>query len=111
MTNLINEKEMYVVVESFKGNEEIIFAGSREECSSFADQARIDLVKKAGEDVLTVNDFYIEKKSDRENAEEKYKNMDAYKKTLSEEELNEKIIIDGKTYKKWVIDFNKKYNK
>jgi hypothetical protein len=111
MKNLVNEKEMYVVVESFKGNEEIIFAGSREECTSFADQARIDLVKKAGEDVLTVNDFYIEKKSDRENAEEKYKNMDAYKKTLSEEELNEKIIIDGKTYKKWVIDFNKKYNK
>lgn len=111
MKNLINEKEIYVVVESFKGNEEIIFAGSREECSSFADQARIDLVKKAGEDVLTVNDFYIEKKSDRENAEEKYKNMDVYKKTLTEEELNEEITIDGKIYKKWVIDFNKKYNK
>lgn len=111
MTNLINEKEMYVVVESFKGNEEIIFAGSREECSSFADQARIDLVKKAGEDALTANDFYIEKKSDSENAEEKYKNMDIYKKTLSEEELNEEITIDGKVYKKWVIDFNEKYNK
>ena len=111
MTNLVNEKEMYVVVESFKGNEEIIFAGSREECSSFADQARIDLVKKAGEDILTVNDFYIQKKSDRENAEEKYKNMETYKKTLTEEELQEEVIIDGKKYAKWVIDFNEKHSK
>ena len=34
-----------------------------------------------------------------------------YAKTLTKEELEEVVEKDGKKYAKWILDFDKKYNK
>lgn len=104
-----NLNEKYLVIESYKGNENIVFAGTLRECNAFQEKARADIIKENGDDILTINDFYVALEEEYNSREERNKKLDEYKATLTEEELKEKVVVDGKTYMKWILDFYKIY--
>ena len=111
MDNRVKEENIYYVIESYKGNESIVFAGNQKECYVFEDQARADLIRANGDDITAINDFYTQSKSERDRIEKRSLSLKEYAKTLTKEELEEIVEIDGKRYAKWLIDFDKKYNK
>lgn len=104
-------KDIFLVIESYKGSERVVFAGPQKDCNEMQDQLRAELIKERGEDILTVKDFYVQNSAERDAEEERFKDLETYKKTLTEEELQEEVIINGKKFAKWVIDFNEKYDK
>lgn len=111
LDNRIKDENIYYVIESYKGSETIVFAGTKKECFAFEDAARADLIRANGDDITAVNDFYTESKVERENLENRKKSLEEYAKTLTKEELEEIIEIDGAKYVKWMMDFDKKFNK
>lgn len=98
------EVNLFYVIENYKGNETIVFTGTERECCTFELEARADLIKKNGREITCIHDFYTESKLKRERIQE----LDKYKKTLTQKQLNEVIEIDGKIYAKWIIEFDKK---
>lgn len=111
MDNRVKDENIYYVIESFKGNESIIFAGTKKECYIFEDEARAELIRANGPEVTTVNDFYVQSKTERERIKNRDISLKEYAKTLTKEELEEVVEKDGKKYAKWILDFDKKYNK
>lgn len=110
MDNRIKDENMYYVIESYKGNETIVFAGTKKECYVFEDKARADLIRANGVEITTINDFYVESKSERERMKNRISSLKEYAKTLTKEELEEIVEIDGKNYVKWMLDFDEKFN-
>lgn len=111
MDNRVKDENIYYVIESFKGNESIIFAGTKKECYIFEDEARAELIRANGPEVTTENDFYVQSKTERERIKNKDLSLKEYAKSLTKEELEEIVEKDGKKYAKWILDFDKKYNK
>ena len=109
MKNLENNNNIYLVIESFKGNEEIVFEGTQEECQKVEDELRAELIREQGDDITTIKDYYTVSNLERGTKQERLALMNEYKDSLTEEELKERVIIDGKEYMKWVIDFNNMY--
>lgn len=109
MKNLENNNNVYLVVESFKGNEQIVFAGTQEECQKVEDELRSELIREQGDDITAIKDYYTVSNLERGIEQERYSLMQEYKQSLTEEELKERVTIDGKEYMKWVIDFNNMY--
>lgn len=109
MKNLENNKNVYLVIESKRGNEEVIFEGTQEECAKIEDELRAKLIREKGDEATIEQDYYTKSKAEREKLQERVALMNEYQEGLTDEELHEKVIIDGKEYMKWVIDFNKMY--
>lgn len=83
----------FLVVESYKGNEEIVFVGTREECNVRADKIR----NKIRIEERTVHDVYVESVEERN---EHRKLTELYKK-YDEEVPKEKRVyetVDGRMY-------------
>lgn len=109
MKNLENNKNVYLVIESKRGNEEVIFEGKQKECTKLEDELRAELIREKGDEATIEQDYYTVSKAEREALQKRLALMDEYKEGLTEEELTEKVVIDGKEYMKWIIDFNKMY--
>ncbi|MFM1602017.1 hypothetical protein ABGF26_02565 [Helcococcus ovis] len=107
MDNRMKDENVFYVIESYKGSEEIVFAGSESECLTFENSARIALIRANGDDITAVNDFYTQSKVDREKNEKRRLSLEEYSKNLSKEELAEIVEINGKKYAKWILEFNK----
>lgn len=87
------ENMEYLVVESFKGNEEIVFVGKREECNVRADEIR----NKIRIEERTVHDVYVESVEERN----KYRKLTELYKKYDKEIPKEKRVyetVDGHTY-------------
>lgn len=102
------EVNLFYVIENYKGNETIVFTGTERECCTFELEARANLIKKNGREITCVHDFYTESKLKRERVAKKTKEIEEFKKTLTPEQLDEFVEIDGKIYARWLIEYNKK---
>lgn len=101
--------EKYLVIESYRGEEGAIYSGTKIECAEYESQRRLELHPEQ----RIVHNFYTIGEEEYDEILDRSKKLEEYRKTLSEEELAERIVIDGKIYVKWMQDFNKnyKYNK
>lgn len=111
LDNRFKDENVYYVIESFKGNETVVFSGTKKECYSFEDKARSDLIRENGDDITAINDFYTISKNEREKQINRKKSLEEYAKTLTKEDLSKIVEIDGKKYAKWIIDFKENNEK
>lgn len=101
---------MYAVIENrhitgAEFVETVLFAGSLEECVEYEHNTRRGYKNRCEVDCYTVN-------------VEEYKNLakyldalKAFAETLTKEQKEEIIEIDGKRYAKYILDFKKEYFK
>lgn len=96
----------YVVIENYKGNEQIVYAGSKNDCISYEQIKRNEIQKKYGADIVGVKDYYTEKLEKRESRKIKRMMYKEYIKDKDQEYLDVIIEYNGKQYAKSIIDFN-----
>lgn len=106
--DIISEKTYCVVEYDFNEGASIVKCGTKKECTDYEDSERNKLTQ---EEQLFRN-YSIKRMSDYEKELEYNKAADEYRATLPPEQQKETVEIDGKTYAKCFLDFQKKfYNK
>lgn len=87
--------------------ETILFRGSEKECVEYEDEKRKEYRRIYGDNFsFTVNCW-----TEEEKKIDYIKALNNYKNSLTKEQSEEVVIIDGKKYMKYALDFKKQYYK
>lgn len=111
-------KENYIVVENrnigTNGNsvfsETVIYSGTKQECTMYENEKRREYFEKYGDNFGTFVDCWTEKETERQQKQNYYEALKEYVSTLTDEQKNEIVEVDGKKFYKYILDFKTMYS-